>query len=189
MQTIAKQVCQHFKKEKGIALSLVIDIWDERKWNYRNKKEYLDYIYNPGFERLEVSKKKIKDAILAAISKEDIPALGLKKESIEIGPHVLTITYDRMYEPHTSHHVNNQGMCKEDPFEELQETINSKNKKYTAYKTKCDECNLLVVSVGSRLGSCVNFSNKINSHTFSSSFKNVYLLDLGMGDIKAIKLL
>ena len=188
LQTIAKQVCQHFRKEKDIALSLIIDVWDERKWCYKTKKEYLDYIYNPGFNSLELPKKKIKEAIIAVISKKDISAWGHKKEWIELTPHKFIITYSRMYEPHISYHVNNAGMCKEDPFGELQEAINKKNEKYDEYKTKCDECDLLVVSDGNSLGSFVNFSNKINSQKFLSSFKNVYLLDLERSDIKSIKL-
>jgi len=187
LQTIAKQVCRHFKKEKGIALSLIIDIWDERKWN-ANWSDHIDYRNNPGFERLEVPKKKIKDAIIAAISKEDIPAFGHNKLWIELPPHKFIIDCNRMHEPHTSTFVNNAGMSEEDPFEELQEGINGKNEKYATYKTRCDECDLLVISDGSSRGSYVNFSNKINSHKFFSSFKNVYLLDFGMDGAKTIKL-
>jgi hypothetical protein len=188
LNTIASQVCQHFKKEKDIALSLLIEIYDERKRSWRTKKEYLDYIYNPGFDRLDVPKKKIKDAIIAAISKEDVPIWGLRKEWIDLSPHKFVITYDRMHEPHTSHHVNNAGMCKQDPFEELQDTINSKNEKYAAYKTRCDECDLLVVSDDGSTGNFAFFTDKIKSYRFISSFKNVYLLDLGMSSAKTIKL-
>jgi hypothetical protein len=187
LQTIASQVCQYFKKEKGIALSLIIEIYDERKFS-PNWKDHLSYHYNPGFNRLDVSKKKIKDTIIATISKEDISTLGLKKEWIDIPPHKFVVTYSRMYEPHISYHVNNEGICKEDPFDELQEAINRKNEKYATYKMKCDKCDLLVVSDGSSLGSFANFSNKVNSHTFLSSFKNVYLLDLDSNDVKSIKL-
>ncbi len=187
LQTIASQVCQHFKREKGIALTLIIDIYDERKFSL-NWKDHLSYHYNPGFNSLDVSKKKIKDTIIATISKEDLSMLGHKKEWIDIPPHKFIVTYSRMHEPHISYHVNNEGMCKDDPFDELQEAINRKNEKYTTYKTKCDECYLLVVSDGSSLGSFANFSNNVNFHKFLSSFKNVYLLDLDRSDVKSIKL-
>jgi hypothetical protein len=42
--------------------------------------------------------------------------------------------------------VNNEGICKEDPFAELQDIINNKSKKYKKYTEnteKCDECTLL----------------------------------------------
>ena len=40
--------------------------------------------------------------------------------------------------------VNNECRSKEDPLDELQETIDSKNKKISNYLKKCDKCFLLV---------------------------------------------
>lgn len=76
--SIANKICQYFKKEKGIALSILINIYDERKLSHFYQ-EHLNYLYDPGFKHLEVSEKKIKDTFMAEISKEDIPKFGLRK--------------------------------------------------------------------------------------------------------------
>ncbi|MDR1942821.1 MAG: hypothetical protein LBQ04_01695 [Endomicrobium sp.] len=72
----------------------------------------------------------IKNAIIAEISKEDVPPYGLIKKWIELPPHKFIVTVDRFFEPYTSVHINNSGMLKENPFDELQDVINSKNEKY-----------------------------------------------------------
>ncbi|MDR2427783.1 MAG: hypothetical protein LBD19_02410 [Endomicrobium sp.] len=185
---IANKICQDFKKEKGIALSILIDIYDERKLS-PSYQEHLNYLYDPGFKHLEVSEKKIKNTFIAAILKEDIPKFGLRKIYIELPPHKFIVTIDRRNEPYTSVHVNNRGMCIEDPFDELQAVINSKNEKYKGYIEKCNECDLLVVSEDSSTGNFVYFSKKINKYKFNSAFKNVYLLDFGSHfDTKTTKL-
>ena len=188
LQRIANKICQHFKKENGVALSILIDIYDERrlspKWS-----DHISYRYDPGFKRLEVSEKNIKDAIIADISKEDFSKLWHRKIWIDLPPHQFIVNYDKMHEPYTSAHVNNSGMCIEDPFLDLQNTINDKNNKYKKYIEKCDECHLLVVSDDSSTGNFTIFSNKINSYEFVSAFKKTYLLDLGSHfNIKIIKL-
>lgn len=185
--TISNQICQHFKKEKDIALSLLIDFWDKRKWCARTYKEMMEASYDPGFRHLEATNKEIKEALINSISQLDIKPNGLEKTHIEIGSQIFNITVTRWDEPHTSVHINNAGIVKEDPFEELQTLINTKNKKYETYKKKCKECYLLVVSDDSSTGNFCSFSNKTKSHKFISTFKNVYLLNLGF-DTKIIKL-
>ena len=197
LNAVANKVCQYFKKEKDIALSLTIDVFDKKKWTYRTKKEYLDYInlshHNPGYKftelHSEVSGNKIKDAMIAAISKGDISNPRVfEKQSIELSPHIITISYDRSTEPHTSSRVNVEGRCTEDPFDDLQKTIDSKNSKYAHYKEKCDECDLLIVCDDINTGNFVHFTNRLKSHKFVSVFKNVYLLDLSRFNAKTIKL-
>jgi hypothetical protein len=188
LRTVASQVCQYFKKEKGIALSISIDIYDEREFS-ANFQDRLNRCYDPGFKHLEVPNNVIKNAIIAEISKEDVPAWGVSKKWVELPPHKFIITVDRFHEPYTYAHVNNSGIAREDPFEELQDVINSKNKKYKIYTEKCDECDLLVVSDDSSTGNFAFFSDKINKYKFVSAFKNVYLLDFGsISDIKTTKL-
>ncbi|MDR0399077.1 MAG: hypothetical protein LBH33_04700 [Endomicrobium sp.] len=188
LRTIANKICQYFKKEKGIALSILIDIYDERKLSH-SYQEHLKYLYDPGFKHLEVSEKKIKNTFIAEILKEDIPKFGSHKIYIELPPHKFIVTIDRGDEPYTSVHVNNSGMCIEVSFDELQAVINSKNKKYKRYIEKCNECDLLVVSDDSSTGNFAYFSKKINKYKFDSAFKNVYLLDFGShSDTKTTKL-
>jgi hypothetical protein len=175
LKTIGNKVCHYFKQKTGIALSLVIDIWDPRKWSSQ-WKDHIEHCYDPGFKHLNASDEKIKNAIIEALLQEPIPSFGIVKKSIPIGNQIFIITADRTCNPHTSVNINNAGICKEDPFEELQIIINNKNGKYETYKNKCDECDLLVVSDDSSTGNFVTFSDKINTHKFSSVFKNVYLL-------------
>ena len=178
LNTIANKVVQYFRKEKNIPLSILIDIYDEREVS-PDWEDILDAYYNPGFDKIEVTNHKIKDAIIEAISKKGIPEWGERKIDINLPPHLFTISYGRFFEPYTSTHVNNSGMCKEDPFEELQKVITDKNEKYNKYLEKCDACSLLVVSEGSGSGNFTCFTNKILKHKFDSKFENVYLLDLG----------
>lgn len=177
LQNIANQVCQHFKKEKGIALSIIIDIYDERKFSARSQ-DIISYRYDPGFKRLDASKKDIKNAVIKVLSEEVIKPWDVTKKWIKIGFQMFVVTADRMNESYTSAHVNNSGICTEDPFEELQNTINAKNTKYEIYKSKCDECDLLVVFDDST-GNYAFFTHKISSYEFVSLFRNVYLLNLG----------
>lgn len=175
LKTIGNKVCHYFKQETGIALSLVIDIWDPRKWSSQ-WKDHIEHCYDPGFKHLNASDAKIKNAIIEALLQETIPSFGIVQKSIQIGNQIFIITADRTCDPHSSVNINNAGICKEDPFEELQIIINNKNGKYETYKNKSDECDLLVVSDDSNTGNFVTFSDKINTHKFSSVFKNVYLL-------------
>ncbi|MDR1759738.1 MAG: hypothetical protein LBR60_04350 [Fibrobacter sp.] len=179
LNTIANKVVQYFKKEKNIALSVLIDVYDKRKVS-PNWNDHISYCNNPGFDKIEPKNKEVEDAIIKAITKKGIPELGLKKITVTVAPHTFIVTYDNVFfSPHTSARVNNSGMCKEDPFEELQNTINSKNEKYESYKKQCQKCDLLIVSEDSSAGNFVCFSNNILNHKFDSRFENVYLLDLG----------
>lgn len=177
--TIANKVCEYFKKNKGISLSLNIDFWDKRKWCARTYKELLTAAYDPGFRHLEAKNKEIKQKIIDTLSKSEITPAGLVKRRIEVGTQIFNVTATRWNEPYTEVCINNAGMCKEDPIEELQQAINSKNDKHVKYLKKCDECDLLVVSDNGHTGNFAIFTNKTENHRFSSSFRNVYLLDLG----------
>ncbi len=177
--TIANKVCEYFKKNKGISLSLNIDFWDKRKWCARTYKELLTAAYDPGFRHLEAKNKEIKQKIIDTLSKSEITPAGLVKRRIEVGTQIFNVTATRWNEPYTEVCINNAGMCKEDPVEELQQAINSKNDKHIKYLKKCDECDLLVVSDNGHTGNFAIFTNKTENHRFSSSFRNVYLLDLG----------
>jgi len=188
LKTIGNKICQHFKKEKGIALSIVIDIWDPRKWSPK-WKDHLECCYDPGFKHLDAPKKEIENKIKETLLQEPILSFNIPtKKWIDIGNQKFCITADRMYEPHTSVRINNAGRCKDDPFEELQAIINDKNNKYETYKSTCDECDLLVVSDDGSTGNFANFTYKLGTHKFTSVFRNVYLLDLGLNNNRITKL-
>lgn len=188
LEEIGNKVCQYFKEEKGISLSLIIDIYDPRKWSPK-WKDHIEACYDPGFRHINASNRDIKNAIIEALSEKPIPSFGIVKKWIDIGNQKFCITADRMYEPNTSVRVSNGGVCKDDPFEELQITINNKNAKYVTYKNNCDECDLLVVSDDGSTGNFANFTYKLETHKFTSLFRNVFLLDLGFNNIKVTKLI
>ena len=78
------------------------------------------------------------------------------------------------------------------PIEAIQDAIDSKNKKYSNYKNKCNgTCNLLLVyDPFFSKGFLLNTEDKVYNHIFTSEFDNVFLLELGGKDpIKVTKLL
>lgn len=181
LESIGNKIVGYFKK-KGIPISLILEIYDKRKLS-PYYKDIMDRCYNPGFDHLNASDKEIKDEIIKAIETEGIKDWGITRKWVDIAGQTFVVNASKFHAPHTSCHVNNEGMCIENPFNELQKLIDSKNEKYEKYKQKCDECYLLVVSSGN----FVDFTYKIKFHKFKSVFKDIYLLDLGFGN-KATKL-
>ncbi len=185
LEAIGNKIVGYFKK-KGIPISLLLEIYDKRKHS-PYYAEMIDRWQNPGFDHLNASDKEIKGKIIEEIEAEGIKDWGLTKRWIDIGGQTFVVCVSKFHAPHTSCHVNNEGMCIENPFDELQSLIDGKNKKYEKYKQKCDDCYLLVVSSGN----FVDFTYKIKTHKFKSAFKGIYLLDLGFGNnatkLKTIK--
>ncbi len=174
LERVAKKVVAHFKQQ-GFPLSLVIDVHDPREWNF-NWAEHLDACYNPGFDHLNASDEELKEAFISALNLEEIKQTGITKKWIDLKGQKFVLTGCQMHAPHTSCHVNNMGRCLDNPFDKLQQTIDSKNKKHKTYLGNCDVCDLLVV-VDSVF---VNFES-VQKHKFNSVFRNVYLLDLSFG--------
>ena len=175
LEEIAKKIVGYFKKQ-GIALTLLIDIQDLRDFSMA-REDFLNMCYNPGFDKLNGTDKEIKDALVAKLKPIVFNLNGVAKASADVKGQIFIATVCKMYAPHTSAHVNNQGMCIENPFEDLQKTIYSKNKKFEQYKKNCDECDLLVVVENS----FVHLSDKLQKHKFDSVFRDVYVLDLSYG--------
>lgn len=175
LNTIGRKVIAHFK-EKGIPLSIIIDVYDSRE-DSLSLKDNVDYWRKPGFSILIGTDTEIKTAFILQLEKQGIPDFGVTKAWVSIKGQRFIVTATRMHEPHTSCHVNNMFRCIENPFELLQNTINIKNKKYESYLKNCDECDLLVVSDDPQL----NFTRDINKKNFESEFRNIYLLDLCNG--------
>lgn len=175
LEQIAKKIVGHFKKQ-GIVLTLLIDILDPREFSV-TRKDFFDRCYNPGFDKLNGTDKEIKDALVSKLKPIVFDLNGVEKASADVKGQTFIATVCKMYAPHTSAHVNNQGMCIENPFEDLQKTIDSKNKKFEQYKNNCDECDLLVVVENG----FVHLSDKLQKHKFDSVFRDVYVLDLSYG--------
>lgn len=175
LEEIAKKIVGHFKKQ-GIALTLLIDIQDPRKFSM-TREDFFDRCYNPGFNKLNATDKEIKDALISALEEAGIPKWGITKKWVDVKGQTFIVNASQMHAPHTSAHVNNQGMCIENPFEDLQKTIDGKNKKFEQYKKNCDECDLLVVVENG----FVHLSDKLQKHKFYSVFRDVYVLDLSYG--------
>lgn len=181
LESIAKKIVNHFKKQ-DIQLTIILEIYDHRKYS-PYYKEMVDRRNNPGFKHLNASDKEIKDEIIKALEEEGIKSWDLTRKWVDIGGQTFYVNASRFHEPHTSCHVNNEGMCIEDPFEDLKKTIDRKNEKFASYKKSCDECDLLIVSDEN----FTYFTSKLKSHKFESLFRNVYFMDLS-GGVKTTKL-
>lgn len=175
LERAVKKVVGYFK-QKGIPLSLVIDVYDPRE-NSVKWEDHIDIHNNPGFDYINASVEELKDIFISVLESEGIKDFGVTKKWVDLKGQTFILHASRMHEPNTSCHVNNVGLCIEDPFDELQKTIDSKNRKFESYKKNCDECDLLVV-----VDNCfVHFSNELQKHDFKSVFRDVYLLDLSFG--------
>ncbi len=186
LQNIANKLCYYFKDKKGVSLSITLDVYDERQWS-TNWEDHINYLYDPGFKYLNASDKDIKNEIIRAFADEDFTSFGVIKKWVDIKSQKIIVTVSKIFEPYMFACVNNSGMCKENPFEELQNTISAKNNKFEAYKNNCDECDLLVVFDNCN-GNFALFTDEINSYEFVSLFRYVYLLDLDNGRSFSLKL-
>lgn len=71
--------------------------------------------------------------------------------------------------------VNNECFSKEDPFDELQEEIDKKNKKINSYLKNCDKCFLLIYLPDVSHGNYCHFTKKLDKHNFYSKFEDIYI--------------
>ena len=70
LERVAKKVVGHFK-QKGIPLSLLINVYDPREWSL-NWAEHMDACYNPGFDHLNACDDELKEAFISALELEGI---------------------------------------------------------------------------------------------------------------------
>ena len=130
--------------------------------------KFFNHLYE-SYKNMKVpSNKVLEDCIIE---------FGIQQHEAKQCVETFIVNASQMHAPHTSAHVNNQGMCIENPFEDLQKTIDSKNKKFEQYKKNCDECDLLVVVENG----FVHLSDKLQKHKFDSVFRDVYVQDLSYG--------
>lgn len=181
LERVAKKIVAYFKQFDA-PLSVLINVFDPREWSAK-WADHLDACANPGFDHLNASDDELKNAFISVLNLDEINKLGLVKKWIDVKGQIFSITASKMHEPSTSYHVNNMGRCVEDPFDEIQQTIDGKNEKFQSYKTKCNECDLLIVVDGG----FVHLSDNLQKHKFRSVFRNVFLMDLSFG-CKVVKL-
>lgn len=185
LTTIARDICIEIKETKGINLSLLIDIYDFRKWSYRTKKEYLDYAYNPGVKKLQENTRKLKKIFLDTVLNNGIITEDLTEKQIEVNEQYFRLAFHKSWFGYPNFYINNNSMCWANPVTSLQNSINKKNQKYHSFLKKCATCDLLITYP------CYDTGNPIFSDTtvpFKSCFPNVFLLYWNEWDISVIKL-
>lgn len=179
LMSIGNQTRAYAQKKHNLNISVLIEKWDKRKWCARTCQEFLDVIYNPGFWDI-YNKNEIKSGIERIIDR-NVEKLKqwphLIKETIQVQDEYFNITITTF--PNMDNkfdcNVNNKCYSKEDPLDELQETIDSKNKKISNYLKKCDKCFLLVYIPDVSTGNYCHFTNSLKKHLFSSKFENIFL--------------
>lgn len=181
---IARDICIEVKKNKNIYITLCIDIYDPKKWGYKTREEYLNYVYNPGVKRLQANTKAIKTAFLEAVLKNNITDNLIEKQ-VEVNGQYFRLAFHQSWLGYPDFHINNVSMCWQDPAIVLQRLVNYKNKKYRSYLTRCNTCDLLIVNPYYSTGNCM-LSDK--ETIFKSYFPNVFLLDWTGMDITVTKL-
>ena len=179
LMSIGNQTCAYAQKKHNLNISVLIDKWDKRKWCARTRQEFLDVIYNPGFWDI-YNKNEIKSGIERIIDR-NLEKLKqwphLIKETIQVQDEYfnITITSTPNMDNKFDCAVNNESYSKENPFDELQETIDSKNKKINNYLKKCDKCFLLVYIPSVSKGNYCHFNGSVKTHLFYSKFENIFL--------------
>ena len=181
LTSIGNKICIEAKKKYNVPISIVIDKYDPRIWS-SDLKEHIDAAYNPGFSQVpsqnlfieelrKLVSNNIKDIKLGKLIKQWIQ---IKDEYYQISivafPSISSGKYDC--------HVNNTGMLKFNPCDELQLCINKKNQKIKQYQIKCDECYLLVTVPSNKIGNYCTFTNEISKYKFESNFKSIFLYDI-----------
>lgn len=182
---IARDICIEVQKTKHINLSLTIDIYDPKKWGYRTRKEFLDYVYNPGVKKLQANTKTIKKVFSDKILNSGDITEYFTTEQVEVKGQYFKLTFSKSWFNFPEFHINNNSMYWTNPTTALQKIINCKNTKYDSYLSNCKYCDLLIIYPNYHTG------NPIFSETefpFQSHFPNIFLLYWDGEDISVTKL-
>lgn len=177
---IGNKICNIAEKKYDIKISILIDQYNERKFSAK-WKDHLDYAYNPGYENippLKLFKEKLEDLLIENIS--NLKKNSFVQEWIEIKEDYYKISiniYPSILSGQFDCHVNNAGKIKFNPFIELQNCINNKNKKVKEYCKNLDKIFLLIFVPDSRNGNFCTFTNEIKTQEFIINFNSVFLYD------------
>lgn len=182
---IALDICTEVQKIKHINLSLTIDIYDPKKWECRTRKEFLDYVNNPGIKKLQANTKTIKKAFLDTVLNSGDITESFTTEYVEINEQYFKLTLSKSWFNFPEFHINNNSMYCENPTKALQEIINFKNTKYDSYLSNCKHCDLLIIYPNYHTGNPIFLETEFS---FQSNFPNIFLLYWDGKDISVTKL-
>lgn len=177
---IGNQLCQEIKEKYNIEISILIDKFDKKKFS-PNWDDYINLAYDLGFSdipRKEIFKNKLREILDININK--LITISLIQEWIQINNEYFKIsvqTFPSISSGKFDCHVNNAGLVKINPFDELQNCINKKNKKVIKYKIDNDKCFLLIVVPDSKTGNYCSFNSELLEHNFISDFDLVFLYE------------
>ncbi len=178
LTTIGNKICREAEKEYNLHMHILINKYDDREFSI-HWKDHLDYAYNLGFSELpdtKILKQKMHDVLKNNIEK-------LKKgwpiqEWIQVDNEYFQISMDPIACPWSGKydcHVNNAGMIKPNPLEELQICIDNKNNKINSYSEGCDKCYLLIYIPSAYNANYCSFDNLLFEHEFDSKFEKIFL--------------
>ena len=175
---IGNKICREAEKEYNLRIHILIDKYDEREFSI-HWKDHLDYAYNPGFSQLPDT-KKLKQK-LQNILKNNIEKLKKGwpiQKWIQVDNEYFQISMDPIACPWSGKydcHVNNAGMVKPNPIDELQTCIDKKNNKTNLYSKSCDKCYLLIYVPNAYNANYCSFDNLLFEHKFDSKFEKIFL--------------
>ena len=177
---IGNKICRESEKEYNLHIHILIDKYDDREFSI-HWKDHLDYAYNPGFSKLPDTKKlkqKLQDVLKNNIEK--LRKGLLVQEWIQVDDEHFKISMDPIACPWTGKydcHVNNAGMVKQNPIDELQTCIDKKNDKIQSYSKDCTKCYLLIIVLNAYNANYCSFDNSLSEHKFSSKFEKIFLCE------------
>lgn len=181
LTSIGNKICIEAKKKYNVPISIVIDKYDPRIWS-SDLKEHIDAAYNPGFSQVPSQNLFMEELRkLASNNIKDIKLGKLIKQWIQIEDEyyqIPIVAFPSISSGKYDCHVNNAGMLKFNPCDELQLCINKKNQKIKQYQIKCDECYLLVTVPSNKIGNYCTFTDEISKYKFESNFKSIFLYDI-----------
>ena len=177
---IGNKVCREAEKEYNLRIHILIDKYDDRKFSIY-WKDHLNLAYNPGFSKCpntKIFKQKMQDILKNNIEK--MRKGLLVQEYVQVEDDYFQISMDPIVCPWTEKydcHVNNTGMVKLNPIDELQTCIDKKNKKINSYNKSCDKCYLLINIPNAYNANYCSFDNLLFEHKFNSKFEKIFLYD------------
>lgn len=177
---IGNKIYHYTKKKYGIDVSILINQYDKREFS-PHWKDHIALVYDPGFSNFPSAKEfKVQLQKFVDINIEKLKEKTFVQDWITFHDEHFQIsidTYSFMNSGKFDCHVNNTGLCKEDPIDELQECINKKNDKLEEYLKECDECYLLVVLPNSSKGNFCYYTDGLLKHKYISKFKDIFFYD------------
>lgn len=177
---VGNKICREAEKEYNLRIHILIDKYDDRKFSI-HWKDLLDYAYNPGFSELpdaKIFKQKLQDILRNNIEK--LRKGLLVQERIQVDNEHFKISMDPIACPWTGKydcHVNNTGMVKQNPIDELQICIDKKNNKIQSYSKDCTKCYLLIIVPNAYNANYCSFENSLFEHKFNSKFEKIFLCE------------